>query len=524
MIFRSPHADVPIPPIAFHEFVLCHANELDEKPALIDAETGRSFTYKELVRDVYRCNGALATRGLRKGDVFALLLPNIPEFATAFFGVLAAGGVVTTLNPLYTANEIAHQLEDSGAKYLLTLPQLVEKAASAAAQHPLREIFVVGEAKGAMSFRALLESNCAPPSVSINAREDLAVLPYSSGTSGKPKGVMLTHANLTAGVLATVPLLPEEPGNALGILPFFHIAGMVCILLTAIQAGHTLVLLRRFEPEHLLRAIQIHKIQAAPLVPPLVVALAKYPAVEAFDLSSLKLIGCGAAPLGADVQRECSNRLRTPVIQGYGMTEASGVTQGWSIEAISKNKPGSVGPCVVNIECKVVDAVTARELGPNECGELWLRGPQVMKGYLNNPGATVESLDREGWYHTGDIGYADDDGCFYIVDRVKELIKCKAYQVAPAELEAILLTHPAIADAAVIPKADADVGEVPKAFLVAKGPVSSEEVIDFVAARVAPYKKIRFVEFVEQLPKSPVGKLLRRVLRDRESGRANHPN
>ena len=517
MIFTSRHPNVPVPDVPFHEFVLCQANELNEKPVFIDAETGRSVTYRELVRNVYRCAGALAVRGLRKGDVFALLLPNIPEFANAFYGVLAAGGIITTLNPLSTADEIAHQLKDSGAKYLLTLPQLVEKAASGAAQPPLRDIFVVGEASGTVSFSSLLESNCAPPSVSISARGDLAVLPYSSGTSGMPKGVMLTHANLAAGVLAAITSPLHDLGTIeLGILPFFHIAGMVCILHSAIRAGHTLVLLRRFEPECLLRTIQNHKIQMVGLVPPLVVALAKYPAVEVFDLSSLKVIGCGAAPLGADVQRACSNHLRTPVVQGYGMTEASGVTQ--CVEAINKNKPATVGPCVVNIECKVVDAVSARELGPHERGELCLRGPQVMKGYLNNPSATAESLDSEGWYHTGDIGYADEDGYFYIVDRTKELIKCKAYQVAPAELEAVLLTHPAIADAAVIPKSDPDAGEVPKAFLVAKGPVSAQEVLAFVAARVAPYKKIRYVEFVEQIPKSPAGKLLRRVLRERESG------
>lgn len=519
MIFTSHPNEMPIPAVPFHDFVLRHANELNEKPAFIDAESGRSFTYRHLVRDAYRCAGALTGRGLRKGDVFALLLPNIPEFATAFYGVLAAGGVVTTLNRLYTADEIAHQLEDSGAKWLLTSPELLDKAVSAAAKQPIREIFVVGDGNGGTPFSILLQSNSAPSSVAINAWEDLAVLPYSSGTSGKPKGVMLTHANLTAAVLAMITALPLAPDAVgLAILPFFHITGMVCILHSAIQAGRTLVLLRRFEPEFLLRTVQNHKIQTAILVPSLILALAKYPAVEDFDLSSLKLVVSGAAPLGATVQRECSNRLRAPVIQGYGMTEASGATH-FSVDALEKNKAGTVGRCVSNLECKVVDALTARELGPHERGELLLRAPQVMKGYLNNPRATAESLDSEGWYHTGDIGYADEDGYFYIVDRVKELIKYKGYQVAPAELEAILLTHPAIAEAAVVPKSDADAGEVPKAFLVLRGRISAEEVLEFVAARVAPYKKIRYVEFVEQLPKSPAGKLLRRVLREHESGR-----
>jgi acyl-CoA synthetase (AMP-forming)/AMP-acid ligase II len=238
--------------------------------------------------------------------------------------------------------------------------------------------------------------------------------------------------------------------------------------------------------------------------------------VEDFDLSSLQFLGSGAAPLGADLQRECGNRLRCPVIQGYGMTEASGVTH-FSFEASEKNKLGTVGSCVANMQCKIVDPLTARELDVRESGELWVRGPQVMRGYLNNVRATAESLDSEGWYRTGDVGYADEDGYFYIVDRLKELIKYKAYQVAPSELEAILLTHPAISEAAVVPHSDADAGEVPKAFLVTKGPVNADEVLAFVAARVAPFKRLRSVEFIEQLPRSATGKLLRRVLRDRES-------
>jgi acyl-CoA synthetase (AMP-forming)/AMP-acid ligase II len=519
MIFRSPHADVHIPDVPFHRFVLHRAEKLKAMPALIDAETDRILTYGDLARDVCRLAGALAARGMRKGDVFALMLPNVPEFATAFFGVLAAGGVITTLNPLYTADEIAHQLEDSGAKYLLTLPQLFDKAAVAAATQPLREIFVVGETVGVTPFSALLAVDCTPPSVDFNPSEDLAVLPYSSGTTGKPKGVMLTHANLVAGVLAVATAVPHEVGTiGLAVLPFFHIAGMVCILHNALYLGGTLVLMRRFEPESFLRTIQEYRIEVASLVPPIVVLLAKHSIVENYDLSSLKLVTSGAAPLGADMQSACQSRLGTPVIQGYGMTEAAGLTHG-SVEASNTNKAGSVGPCSPNTRCKIVDTLTGSELGPKEQGELWLRSPQLMKGYLNNPEATAECLDRDGWYHTGDIGYADEDGYFYIVDRLKELIKYKGFQIAPAELEALLLTHPAIVEAAVIPSPDERAGEVPKAFLVTRSPVSVEEVLNFVAARVAPYKKIRRVEFVENLPKSPAGKLLRRVLRERERGR-----
>jgi acyl-CoA synthetase (AMP-forming)/AMP-acid ligase II len=302
MVFTSPHADVAIPAVPFHEFVLYRATDAKEQPVFITAENGRSFSYKDLLRDTYRCAGALAAHGLRKGDVFALLLPNSAEFAVAFYGGLAAGGVITPVNPLYTSDEIARQLLDSGARYVLTVPPLLEKVASAAHQG-VREIFVLGEADGFTSFRSLLESNCRPPSVSICPREDLAVLPYSSGTSGNPKGVMLTHANLTAGVLAYITAVPHRPGTMeLGLLPFFHAAGLVCILHTAIGAGHTLVLLSRFEPESLLRTIQNYRIQSGLLVPPILAAVAKDSRVEDFDLSSLQFLGSGAAPLGADLQ------------------------------------------------------------------------------------------------------------------------------------------------------------------------------------------------------------------------------
>jgi len=519
MIFQSSHAEIPLPSVPFQEFVLHQATKLGAIPAMVEAETGRTITYGDLAHDVSRFATAIAARGMQKGDVFAVMLPNLPEFAIAFYGVLAAGGVITTLNPVYTVDEIARQLEDSEAKYLLTLPQLLDKALEAMIKQPLREIFVVGEVPGAAPFSALLAANCTPPRIHVNPHEDVAVLPYSSGTTGKPKGVMLTHANLTAAVLSMTADLPFGASTIwLAILPFFHVAGMVCLLHTAVYAGGTLVLVSRFDMDVLLRSIQNYRIEVAEVVPPIVVALAKHPAVGTYDLSSLKLITCGAAPLGAGIQCACEERLRTPVVQGYGMTETCGITHrsSWGSH---NSKPGSVGPCAPNIQCKIVDPLSMAELGVNEAGELWIRSPQVMKGYFNNPAATAEFLDAEGWCHTGDLGYVDEDGYFYIVDRLKELIKYKGYQVAPSELEAVLLNHPAIVEAAVVPIADEQAGEVPKAFVVTRRPLTAEEVINFVAGRVAPHKKIRRVEFVEQLPKSPTGKLLRRVLRDRESVR-----
>lgn len=517
MIFRSPYSDVGIPEVPFPQFLLDRAGELSDTPALIDAPTRRTLTYAQLADGVDRVAANLSARGMRKGDVFAIMTPNLPEFAVTFLGVLSAGGVVTTLNPLYTVDEIAHQLEDARALYLLTIPQVLDKARQADTKRSLREVFVVGEegARGATPFNVLLAAGPPLSGVAINT-SDIAMLPYSSGTTGLPKGVILTHRNLIAGVLAAaVPIqasLNLKNKTGLGLLPFFHIAGS-CILCVFLYSGGTLVLLPRFDLESFLATIQDYRIQWAPLVPPIVVALSKHPAVDAYDLSSLELISSGAAPLGADVQHACAERLKVSVLQGYGMTEAAGLTH---VSVEGKNKSGSVGQCAPNVECKVVDIATTADLGPNQCGELYIRGPQMMKGYLNNAEATNQCIDREGWYRTGDIGYADEDGCFYIVDRVKDLIKYKGFQIAPAELEGLLLTHSAISDAAVIASPDEEAGEVPKALVVLKGPATAEEIMSFVTAHVAPYKKIRRLEFVEQIPKTPAGKILRRVLCERE--------
>jgi acyl-CoA synthetase (AMP-forming)/AMP-acid ligase II len=285
-----------------------------------------------------------------------------------------------------------------------------------------------------------------------------------------------------------------------------------------LRCGATVVTLPRFDFEQALRVMQDYRVTVAPLVPPIILGLSKSPAVEAFDLSALRMIFSGAAPLGEGLARECAARLGCEVVQGYGMTETSPATH---IATPAHNKPGSVGLCVPNEEVRLVSVETGEDVGPNERGELLVRGPQVMKGYLNRPDATAETIDAEGWLHTGDVAYADEDGYFYIVDRAKELIKYKAFQVAPAELEAVLLAHPSIADAAVIPSPDEEAGEVPKAFVVVREGhgLTEGEVVGFVASRVAPYKKVRRVEFVEQIPKSPSGKILRRLLvaRERES-------
>jgi len=522
MIIRSPYPDVAIPEQPFTDFVLQQAQRLADKPALIDGPSGRALTYGQLAAAIRRAAAGLAARGFRKGDVLALYSPNLPEYAVVFNAVASLGGINTTINPLYTAEELALQLNDSGARFLVTVGPFLDKAQDAAGQSKVEEIFVIGEGNGGTPFSALMETDTAPPDVNISPREDLVVLPYSSGTTGLPKGVMLTHYNLVANICQTRGMGDfsgfGEQDTIIAVLPFFHIYGMIVVMSYGLSQGATIVSMPRFDMAQFLEIMQQHKVTIAPLVPPIVLGLAKQPVVDNYDLSSLRLIFSGAAPLGEGLQREASRRLGCEVIQGYGMTEASPVTH-LSPDTPGMARTGSVGFAVPNTEVKLVSTETGAECETGEEGELYIRGPQIMRGYLNRPQETAECLDEEGWYHSGDIGYVDEDGFFFIVDRVKELIKYKGMQVAPAELEALLLTHPAVADVAVVPSPDEEAGELPKAFVVKSGEVTAEALMAFTAEHKAPHKRIRLVEFVDEIPKSASGKILRRVLVDRERSR-----
>src|SRR5436190_14005110 len=520
MIFRGPYPDVSIPEVSLTDFIFKSIGEHKDKTALIDGPTGQTLTYADFADSVRRVAASLAKRGFRKGDVFGIFSANCPEYAVIFHAVAMLGGINTTLNPLYTATEAEHQLKDAGARFLISSPQFIEKARAAVQHSQTEELFVFGAAGDATSFDSLLQSDGDVPPVEINPREDLVALPYSSGTTGLPKGVMLTHYNLVANMRQMDGLdYFHRDDRLLCVLPLFHIYGLVVVLNMGLHLGATVVMMPRFDLEQFLSLIQKYRITLSHIVPPIVLQLAQNPIIDNYDLSSLKMIFCGAAPLGVDLSRECMARVGCGIRQGYGMTETSPVTHS-SPPNPADMKLGAVGTAAPNTECKLVDPASGEELGPNQEGELWVRGPQVMMGYLNNLEATARTIDDEQWLHTGDIGYADEDGHFFIVDRMKELIKYKGFQVAPAELEAVLLSHPAIADAAVIPCADEEAGEVPKAFVVLKGEASAEEIMDFVAERLAPHKKIRFVEFIAQIPKSASGKILRRVLVEKERAKA----
>jgi acyl-CoA synthetase (AMP-forming)/AMP-acid ligase II len=513
MIFRSPEPPVAIPEVPLTPFLLERAEHRGDKAAFIDGPSGRTFTYRAWARAVRNAAASLSRRGFRKNDVFAIYSPNLPEYAVAFHAVSLIGGVVTTINPAYTTSELGRQLEDARAKLLVTVAACVPKAEPAARQAGVREVFVFGEAQGATPFDSLIEPDGDPPLVAIEPREDVVVLPYSSGTTGLPKGVMLTHYNLVANILqSTCGLTMTERDTVLGVLPFFHIYGMLVIMNLGLYVGATVVTMPRFELEQCLQTIQQYRVSFAPLVPPIVLALAKNPLVDQYELTSLRTVFSGAAPLSESLAQAASARLGCPVVQGYGLTETSPVTHSMRVGGTVPIKAASIGPPLPNTEVKVVDVATGSELGPNQEGEICIRGPQVMKGYLNRPEATAAMIDGEGWLHSGDVGYADEDACFFIVDRLKELIKYKGMQIAPAELEAVLLGHPAVADAAVVPLENEEAGQVPKAFVVLKGDATPDDLMRFVAERVAPYKRVRAVEVIDQIPKSASGKILRRVL------------
>jgi acyl-CoA synthetase (AMP-forming)/AMP-acid ligase II len=511
VIFTSPLPDVEIPDTTITAYVLRKADELADRPALIDGASGRTMTFAELRDAIRRFAGGLQARGFGPGDTLALMAPNIPEYAVVFHGTAMAGGTVTTLNPTYTADEIRHQLNDSKATLMVTVSAVLPVAQAAVEGTSITEVFSIDPAEGASPITDLFGEPI--DQVEVDPATHTVVMPYSSGTTGLSKGVMLTHRNLVANLAQVEPVIESGPDDvAIAALPFFHIYGMQVLMNGLLANGVTVITMARFDLPAALGLIQDRKVTQFFAVPPMVLALAKHPIIDQYDLSSLKLVFSGAAPLGADLAKEAADRIGCDVVQGYGMTELSPVSHA---TPPGQSKPGSVGITVANTECRIVDANGIDQDVDGE-GELWIRGPQVMQGYFGNESATDATIDGEGWLHTGDVGRFDADGHLYIVDRVKELIKYKGFQVPPAELEALLITHPDVADVAVIGVPDDEAGELPKAFVVKRegSSVTETDLQDFVKEKVAHYKQVRQVAFVDEIPKSASGKILRRMLRD----------
>jgi acyl-CoA synthetase (AMP-forming)/AMP-acid ligase II len=495
MIFASPYPPVDVPGIPLTWYVLRHARRYGSRVAIIDVAGERQYTYAELESAVRRVSGALRVRGFRKGDVLALLAPNLPEY------------------PLDTADDLARHLNEAGARLVVTVPSEVAKTAALIGRTKVEEIIVFGDADGATPFSSLASfSGDAPPEPAVDPARDVVTILHSSGSTGYPKGVLLTHRNLAASALQTSLIAPSAADEkVLAVPPFHHAFGLSMVMNAGLLQGSTIVTMPRFEPEAFLKAIQDHRITRLYAVPTMVVMLAKSPLVDRYDLSSVRLIVSGGAALDPAISRLCEQRLGCRVGQGYGLTEGLP-----SFMQHDDAAPGSVGRNAPGIECKIVDIATGGELGPNRDGEILYRGPHVMKGYLSAPEVTAKTLEPDGFLHTGDLGHVDDNGELFIVDRIKELIKYKGQQVSPVELEALLVSHPKVADAAVIGVPDEDASELPKAFVVAKEPATPEEIMAYVAERVAPYKKIRRVEFIDQIPRTPVGKIERRSLKQRE--------
>ena len=524
-MFSSPYPDVDVPNLGIYDYLFGALAEADlDRVAVVDGASGAETTYRALRGQIDALAGAVAAQGLGVHGVAAILCPNVPAFATVFHGLLRAGATVTTINSLYTADEIATQLTDAGADWLFTVSALLPAAREAAERTgiPASRLVVLDGADGHPSLADLLAMGAPAPRVSFDPATHVAVLPYSSGTTGRPKGVMLSHRNLVANVEQSRGLLDVGPEDrVLALLPFFHIYGLTVLLNLALRQRARLVTMPRFDLPEFLRIIQDHRCSYLFIAPPVAVALSKHPLVAEYDLGSVHTTLSGAAPLDGELGTRLAERLGCRVLQGYGMTEMSPVSH--LIPRDARSVPvSSVGYTVPNMQCRLVDPATGEEIpvpaeGTSAPGHLLCRGPNVMLGYLNRPQDTADTLDADGFLRTGDIATVRADGVVTVVDRLKELIKYNGYQIAPAELEALLLTHPGIADSAVVGTLDADGQEVPKAFVVRQPGADGEAldvagVIDFVAAQVAPFKKIRQVEFIEAVPKSASGKILRRML------------
>jgi acyl-CoA synthetase (AMP-forming)/AMP-acid ligase II len=521
--FRPP---LEYPRIPYDRMLSHGAARHPENVAVVSRDV--SLTYRELEAVTNRFARALAALGVSRGDRVCLLTPNCPEYIIAFYAIARVGAVASPMNPSYREREIEYQLNDTEAVAIVAHTSLVPLVEAVRARTPgLRHVIAVGPGQGSSagvrSFIDLVANQPAAPPAPVEIGEnELVALPYSSGTTGLPKGVMITHKNLVINNIQFVACMRMRESDRLMLfLPFYHIYGTM-LMGAAVHTGATCVLMERFEPVECLELVQRHRVTLFFVVPPVLLMLSNWPELTKYDLSSLRLTMVGAAPLAPELSRRFRQQSGVPVIQGYGMTEASPLTHVNPVHDERLNVVDSAGLLAHDTAHKVVDIETGdRILAPGEVGEICIRGPQIMQGYWRAPEATAAAL-RNGWYYSGDIGYVDERGYLYIRDRKKEMIKFKGFGIAPAEIESLLVEHPAIADAAVIGKPHPEAGEIPKAFVVRKKgqALTASDVVAFVKGRLANYKIPGEVEFVDSIPKTPSGKILRRVLKEQELARS----
>jgi long-chain acyl-CoA synthetase len=503
-----------------HDIILDSCRRHAQKTALVDASCNRRLSYGEYGERIETLARGLVAAGLKPGEVVAIFLPNSWEFAVTYHAATLAGGIPTLLNPTYREREVRFQLENSGAAFLVTDGALLTNINLAGLTN-LRRVYTTRQpAPGAEHFADLLHATTATlPQPGQGSDQTIAALPYSSGTTGLPKGVMLSHHNLVANIYQLiapngVPLSAAD--NMLCFLPLYHIYGLNVALNPILTLGGTLVLMPRFNVPQLLGLLTTEGVTMMPLVPPALNALNQAAEAGQFPRDHrVAWVKSGAAPLAPELARRFTELTGIPINQGYGMTEASPVTHVGFVQP-ELNNPFSIGQPLACTDCRVLDA-NDNEVAPGEPGELVMRGPQFMVGYWKEPQATASVL-RDGWYWSGDVVSRDAQNFFYVLDRRKEMIKYKGFPVAPAEVEAVLMEHPAVRDCGVVARPNLEAGEIPCAFVVLREGHSADDAMKktlcgFVADRLTGYKQPREIIFVDAVPRTPSGKILRRELR-----------
>ncbi|XP_063828420.1 uncharacterized protein LOC135077808 [Ostrinia nubilalis] len=531
-IVRSPFKDVEIPRRSLPEHIWENLERWPDKTAMVCGITNRSITYHQLYK--YSRNFAAHLRTnfhLTDGDVVCIMMANAPEYAPAVIGALEAGAEVTTINPIYTAHEVHRQLLLSNPKILIGVPESVPILKEALKLAKKTIPIITCNAKNnlpfdTISFEELINDDSVNKEVLKQVRknfEDVILLPYSSGTTGLPKGVELTTKNIVSNCIQQDmkeirhydDTTSSHQESVVAVLPFYHIYGLVIIMLHKLSVGGKVVTLPKFEPTSFLKTFDDHRTSLLYTAPPLVLFLASFPGVTSKHLESVNRIVCGAAPLPKSDIDKVLEKVKHDLkfLQVYGLTETSPLVTTFTQDY---QKYTTAGFPISNTELKIIGG-KSENLGPNQVGELLIRGPQIMKGYRNNVEATNNCITEDGWFKSGDLASIDEDGSLTIADRLKELIKVKGYQVPPAELESVIKEHPAVLDAGVVGIPDPKTGERPKAFVVLKEGLKAvpKDIETFVSERVAEFKRLKDVTFVDSLPKNPSGKLLRRILKEK---------
>jgi long-chain acyl-CoA synthetase len=508
---------IDYPEIPLFELLTRRAGEHPDRIAFSAGK--QELSYRELDTLSSQMANGLRELGVESGDRVMLFLPNSLEFVIGYYGILKAGATITPANPLYRSEDLKHQLHDSASVAVITNVGAYPAVRDIKDEVGLRAVVLAGSRriKETVSLQEIL-SRCPSslPRSDIKPREDVAVIAYTGGTTGLPKGVLLTHYNLVANAVQNALWLGWSREDVIiGLLPFYHSWGGCTCVNSPVYSGARVVILPRYGADELLRTIEKEKGTVLYGAASLFAMLVSDPALGKYDISSLKYVKAGAMPIPPEIRERWEQLTGVSMLTGYGLSEASPETHD---SPLGKVRAGSIGIPISDTDARIVDEQSGTtELPPGEVGELVVMGPQVMKGYLNQPEDTAEAL-RNGWLYTGDLALMDESGYFEIVDRKKETIKYKGYTIAPAEIESVLYQHPSVKECAVIGRLDSLAGEVPKAYVVLKDGCTSsgEEIIDFCRQRVAPYKRVREVVFIEEVPKTPVGKILRRVLRDKE--------